>query len=60
MDELTDGADRLTLTGKELAPEDRAELENWLGARGWVVEAMRRPPSRLEQIYRQRTGRAKS
>jgi ABC-2 type transport system ATP-binding protein len=60
VDELTEGADRLTLTGKELAPEDRAELESWLGARGWVVEAMRRPPSRLEQVYRQRTGRIQS
>ena len=60
VDELMEGADRLSLTGKELAPEDRAELENWLGARGWVVEAMHRSQSRLEQIYRQRTGRTKS
>jgi ABC-2 type transport system ATP-binding protein len=57
VDELTGEEDQLALRGRELAPEARAELEGWLGARGWVIEASHRPPSRLERVFLRQVGR---
>ena len=54
--ELTGDAADLVLAGPELAPEDRAELAGWLGARGCsLVPAPHRP--RLEQVWLERIGR---
>jgi len=54
--ELTAGAEDLMLAGPELAPEERAELAGWLGARGGSLVPARRHP-RLEQVWLERIKR---
>jgi ABC-2 type transport system ATP-binding protein len=58
--ELVGRTDRQALVIESLPPQEMAELRAWLAARGRMLEAVETPRARLDRVFLEKVGKAKT